>query len=396
MQYIKRFAKKVLPKKLTCCLKILFASDAVIENCFKTSRPQRVLLSYITEPFSASGFASHTNRQECLAIAKIFNEMGYSVDVVPYFSERAIDFSRYSCIFGFGTPLCASFRHNDPNLMRIHYATGAHVSHQNSATLARAAEVHLKRGVWLLDSSRVVEKTWSEQTTLVDAIIVLGGSWTAQTYRKHYGGPIVMLPPTFNAALPLEHLERKDFASARNNYLWFGGSGAVHKGLDLLLEVFASTPEKFLHIVGPVDHEPGFLLAYARELALPNIFSYGFVNVHSKIFADLIHRCAFCVFPSCSEGMPTSLVNAMCNGLVPVMTPECGFDYKDNAVIIDGPDINSLQQALQVCESLSLEEITAKSHKCLQDTRTNCSLEAFTEGMKKILRQLLPRMRNEA
>ncbi len=40
--------------------------------------------------------------------------------------------------------------------------------------------------------------------------------------------------------------------------MWFGSGGMIHKGLDLVLEVFARMQEYHLHICGPVHHEEDF------------------------------------------------------------------------------------------------------------------------------------------
>ncbi len=391
MAFYKRLAKR-LPKAIRtqlASLSIYRSSRIAVKDFFSTDRKRRVLISYITEPFSGKDFSTHTNRQECRAIAEIFDRMGYSVDIVPYFYSSKIDFSRYACIFGLGDPLCKSFKQNVPGLIRIHYATGAHVAHQNRATLARAVEVHAKRGVWILDSCRVVEKIWSEQTTLVDAMIVLGGDWVAQTYRKHYAGPIYTLSPSYNAELPLESLHGKDFKSACSHYLWFGSGGAIHKGLDLLLEAFAEMPEKTLHIAGPVLTEEDFSREFAQDFALPNIIMHGFVDIASEQFLDLMRQCAFTVLPSCSEAEATSLLNVMCNGLIPVMTRECGFDNKEYAVMIDEVSRTSLDASLRECEKLGYKEILNRSQCCIEDVRTNYSLLNFKKKMEIILDKIL-------
>jgi glycosyltransferase involved in cell wall biosynthesis len=91
--------------------------------------------------------------------------------------------------------------------------------------------------------------------------------------------------------------------NSNTHFLWFGGAGLVHKGLDLLLDYFYENPSLTLHICGPIESEPLFAQAYKKELyETENIIMHGFVDIRGQVFEEIIKRCAFVVFPSCSEG----------------------------------------------------------------------------------------------
>ena len=49
--------------------------------------------------------------------------------------------------------------------------------------------------------------------------------------------------------------KNKNFNEARKHFLWFGGGGAILKGLDLVVETFASLPHLQLSIIGPASYE---------------------------------------------------------------------------------------------------------------------------------------------
>jgi len=72
-----------------------------------------------------------------------------------------------------------------------------------------------------------------------DGIICLGNIVARDSYSKF---PLVI--NLNNAAYHDTRYERtkKDFNRGRNNFLFFSGSGNVHKGLDLLLEAFSQLP----------------------------------------------------------------------------------------------------------------------------------------------------------
>ena len=65
-----------------------------------------------------------------------------------------------------------------------------------------------------------------------------------------------MYPDTYSSS-------NKNFDDARNNFLFFNGPGNVHKGLDLMLEVFTRVDQ---HLYIRQNIEPAFLKAYKKEL----------------------------------------------------------------------------------------------------------------------------------
>ena len=74
-----------------------------------------------------------------------------------------------------------------------------------------------------------------------------------------------------------------------NEFLWFYGYGAVHKGLDILLDIFSEKKEYTLNIVGNIDTEKDFINIYAKELySLPNIKYHGFLSPMSNEYKNVI------------------------------------------------------------------------------------------------------------
>ncbi|WP_291301877.1 glycosyltransferase [Desulfovibrio sp. MES5] len=388
---VKKIFKKVLPPTIRSYLRsfLRHLERTFIKDYFHTGRDKKVLISYIVAPFITSGLNSHTNFQECFGIAKIFDEMGYSIDIIDYNSSYVPDYSKYSCVFGFGDPFCASFYHHVPGMVRIHYATGAHVHVQNPETLKRAIDTYKKKGQWLLSSCRIVKPTWSEQTTLSNAMIVLGNDWTRNTYAPYFDGHIYNLPTSYNAALPQSILDVKDFDRVRKHYLWFGSAGAIHKGLDLVLDVFSQHTDKTLHVAGLNNSEKEFMNSFHKELSLPNIIMHGFVDVSSPQYADLINNCAFVIMPSCAEAGCTSLVNSMCNGLIPVFTRQCGVDIKNYTLEIQDLSSSAVEDAVARCDALDIATLRQMSNACRQDIRATCSFEAFQNNINTILQKIL-------
>lgn len=365
----------------------LRARCGVVKNVFATTHAQTALLSYLAVPFLTGARSSHTNQQEALCIAQVLNSMGFNVDVCDYTYAKPIDYSNYDFILGFGCPLNNAFR-SQCSCHTVYYGTGMHVCHQNTASLKRAKAAYSLKKVWMIDSCRVVDRTWSEQTALVDGIITLGTDSIADSYRNHFNGPVLLQPASYNASLPVKELHGKDWGRAGRHFLWFGSVGALHKGLDLLLAFFSQRPNLTLHICSQLENEPLFMQAFTRELSAPNIRYHGFVDVHSPRFTSLMHQCAFTVLPSCSEGQATSVLNTACNGLIPVVTPFCGLEVKEYGISIDDLSISGVTKALERCCAFERNELEKRSIICLNDIRATHSLAAFHKAFRANLEQM--------
>jgi hypothetical protein len=387
--------KKMVPPNIYGGLKALYqyySYNKIIKNFYNANHSRNVLISYIVRPFKKRIDLTHTNSAEALMIAKIFDELSYNIDVIFYNSSRFIDYNKYDVVFGFGDPLINSFYRRKRKILSIYYGTGMHVCHQNQASLKRVKDVYERKGKWLPESGRIVDKTWSIQTTLVDAIITLGNSTTVDSYRKYYDGPIFNVPASFYKITDFrEILRQKNFADSKHHFLWFGSSGLVHKGLDLLLEIFKNKPNLHLHICGPIDYEPGFKTCFYNELYnTENIHTHGFVDLRSEVFNNLMKTCAFVIFPSCSEGQSTSVLNVAGNGaLLPIVTKESGIDINEYGIEIMGCNLKDVELAVAEAVRLTDDDIRKRSFSCGEYVFQHHSIEMFSKTIKDTLNLIL-------
>jgi len=195
-------------------LKNYVRDGRVLKNIFKTSYYKRVLISYNINPF-LNKKVTHSNYLESKVIAKIFNDLGFIVDITHYTNQRYLDYSQYDLIFGFGEPFENSFV--EKNLKRIYYATGAHVCYQNYAEIKRVEEVNKKYNSNILPK-RVVPWNWSMSTSLSDVLIVIGNNWTKSTYTKYTSTPVYSINATALINEYVEHIKR-DIKEAKKNLL---------------------------------------------------------------------------------------------------------------------------------------------------------------------------------
>lgn len=358
-----------------------------VHNYFKTRFKKNAIISYIAYPFHVGPSQAHTNGVEALSMAEVLRDLCYNVDVYNYDHEGPGDYSKYSLIIGFGEPLINSFYKRTHVLRTIYYGTGMHIAHQNDATLRRVKEVYCKRNVWIPESGRIVDKAWSVQTSLVDAIITLGNQTVINSYKKYFDGPVYNVPVTYSHLIdPVAFegsLDVRDFSAAKSSFIWFGGSGLIHKGLDLLLEVFKDLPGYTLHVCGPLKSESRFTRLYTKELSgTLNIKSHGFVEIGSVLFNRLVAESAFCILPSCAEGEPSSVVNLMAAGVIPVVPDTAGIRLKGFGFQIDALSYASIRLAVKTAASQPEPVLRNMAKRMLIDTRDTHSIDAYKSAMR--------------
>ena len=372
---------------------IKLSKPEMVINYFQTNYSKNVLISYITHPFTCGSNLSHTNIKECYQIAKTFHDFGYNVDVVDFSDTiTEIGYEKYDVIFGFGDPVNNNYyKERKEDLKTIYYGTGCHIEFQNPQSLIRVLEVKKRTGRFLPESGRIVEKAWSLQTTLVDGMIILGNEHTATTYKKNYkNGQVMTVPASFHKVYKID-LINKDFSKAKTNFLWFGSSGMIHKGLDICLEVFENRDEITLHVCGPILNEKRFMQHYYDSLyKSQNIINHGFIDIASEKFKDLMEMCAFVIFPSASEGSSPSVLTAMGNGgLIPLISKACGLNVEPFGFVFEKLEKQSIEINLNMALQLSDKELFTRSEQSLKYAYENHSFENFSSKMRQAIINLL-------
>lgn len=378
--------KKYLPNVLKIIIIDFF--NRPILNFYKRNYDKKVLISYITDPFKKNNLA-HSNYYEVTSAAKVFDQLGFAVDIIHY-NGKIPKLEKYDVIYGFGDVFQSYFESGLVGKKTIYYGTGMHVSHQNTASLNRVKDVYEKKNVWLAKSARFVEKTWTHQTLLVDGIIALGNERCSETYRKYYNGFLKNLPAPFYKTLLAEQVVKNRHALAEKSFLWFGSSGLIHKGLDLCLEYFITRSDLQLHICGNIFSEPDFVNAYKAELFhTSNIHVHGFVRIDSSKFVEILEKCNFLIFPSCSEGGGVSVLTAVGNGgLIPIISEETsvstGYEIK-----IEQLNFAGIEKAVLQALALTPVEVVDLQLMNINYVRDNHNQTIYYERLKDLIKEIL-------
>ena len=364
----------------------------ILNNHFKTSFEKRVLLSTLTRPFLKGVHFKHNNLMESMEMARIFHELEYRVDIINYDNPSKIKYSNYDVMFGAGAPFDNLFQTDTTKLPRtIIYMCGAYPPLSSSTSLQRLETVFQRRGVWLPGSARLSASGIGSES-VVDGLIVLGNDATADPFRALTRKPVHELPLFFHRMLEAsEVLEARDLGEARKHFIWFAGSGLVHKGLDLVLEAFAKHPELHLHVYGSIENEMPFVRAFHHELyELPNVHVEGFLSLESPEFRAALLKSAFIICPSCSEACNSSVLNICGNGgNIPILTRVCGINLEDFGVLIQETTVAAVEAALLEASALSDSEVDRRLRATATYLQREHSLERYHQRMKQAIQSLL-------
>ncbi|MDR3671920.1 MAG: hypothetical protein P4L36_13815 [Holophaga sp.] len=366
--------------------------NRVLSNYFKTGFVPRVLISGVNRAFFKKFNFKHNNQAEAMEMAKVFHELGYQVDVVNYDNPMAIDYSRYDVVIGSGNPVENLFLGTPSRFPKtIFYACGAYTPFSNTASLGRLDDLYRRKRIWLPGSARLSNPGLGIER-VVDGLLVLGNAFTAGTYRAITPRPVHQLPLGFlKTADATEIIDSRDLAQTRQHFMWFSGTGLVHKGLDLALEAFSRHPELHLHIYGDIEQEGAFIRAFRHELReLPNVHVESFLSLLSPEFTAALRTTAFILCPSCAEGCSSSVLNICGNGgQIPMLTRQCGIELKDFGILIQDTTVEAVEAALLEAASLTDAELERRQRSSAAFFHQEHSMEQFHLRMKRAVQSIL-------
>lgn len=355
----------------------------------KTTRRKKgvVLLSYITSPFTldekSPSFRTHINQWECKEMGRIFLEQGYDVDVIDWQNNKFIPLKKYSFLIDLGANIERFIPFLNSDCVKIIHLTGSHWLFANKAELDRLENLKKRKGVSLLPRRNVKPNKGIE---CADLATILGNKKTISTY-EYSSKKIISIPSS--TKFYSYFIENKDFEKNKKNYIWLGGGGAVHKGLDIVLEVFAQLPDFSLIVCGPFEAEKDFIKTYYKELyETPNIKSFGFVDTDSKKFKELIETNIGLIYPSCSEGQAGSVITSLHAGLIPIISLESGIDIEEFGIILKTSSSEEIKNSLLKISSLPEEKLKKMSRLAWEYANENHTRERFTKEYTKFVEEL--------
>jgi hypothetical protein len=354
-----------------------------------------VLLSYLVSPFiQAPGEYStdpHSSTWECFEIARLFSIRGYDVDIINWDNTTFLPRKKYD--------VCVDIQKNLKRLSpllglhckKVMHIVSSQIEAQHQAESERLDYLLKRRGI-RLEPSRP-EAFTGENAAYADFLEGFGNKSVYTTYA-HYNKPIYPIP--ISVAFEFDFPKPKDFESAKKHFMWFGGGGAILKGLDLVLEAAAHLPKFHFHIIGPAHREKDFAALYAKEFALKNVSLYNRPRINAQKemvvddvpFKDLADQCAAIIYPSASEGTSGSVIQAIHAGLVPIVTERTGI-HESIGIRLAEATVESVEHALQSFSSLPASEIRDLAHKAWNYVHIHHTKKAFSAAYGKFIDEVL-------
>lgn len=395
---LRRYKSYVLATEVKGCL----------QNCIQTSlreieRPDQqvvtlkpegpsrgnVLFSYINAPFLLKPGepvpTSHTHYWESYQMVNTFLELGYSVDVINYTNRTFLPYKDYAFFIDARRNLERLAPLLNSACVKIMHIDTSHILFHNAGEASRLLALQQRRGVTLQPRRFEMPNLGIEHA---DCATMMGNSFTSKTYR-YANKPIYCLP--ISTPVPYPWDDKKDFEACRKRFIWFGSGGMVHKGLDLVLDVFASMPDYHLTICGPVEREKDFERAYYKELyQTPNIHTVGWIDVTSPEFTAITNTSIGLIYPSCSEGQCGGVVTCLHAGLIPIVSPESGVDVSpDFGVYLDSCSLEEIKDAVRRVSALPPQQLRRMSRKAWEYARANHTRERFAEEYRKAIDRIV-------
>lgn len=374
------------PKQIVS--RILFYLNGKVLTFSPSGTPRgRVLLSYITRPFTSiahNQLDGHTNYWEVKDMVATFLERGYIVDVIDFHNIHFVPKYSYDIFID----VAGNMGRISPLLpaacKKIFFATGSFSAFQNNAELERLTSLKVRRGVALAPRRQIVDMGGVAYADIISGVC---GAFPTSTYEQ-FGKPIHMIPVSSSHTFAFP--SNKNYTAVKTHFLWFGGAGAVHKGLDLVLEAFASMPEYSLTICGKFAGEEDFVNVYQRELyETSNIHPIGYIDPGSTEFIRICTNTIGVVSLSCSEGTASSIILAMHAGLLPIVNKETGVEVGEFGILLPDSDIETLKLAIRDIASSDPETLKMRSNAAWRYVQEHHTREQFGRTFRTFIDSII-------
>jgi glycosyltransferase involved in cell wall biosynthesis len=347
------------------------------------SASKKALVSYLVQPvieaLSGIDTALFSNSGAGRTIPKVLNEMGYEVDVINWDDTSPVEGEYDLVIYHGGKNFNQIKKLKTSKNKLVYYSTGSYWQFHNKEEKKRL-EYFVKRHGQRLGLDREIKYSEEEANIKADAIIVLGNANTAKTYSKFKN--------VYNiegASMPIAkpRLISKPLGD-KLGFLFLSGPGNLHKGLDIVLDAWQKLPTNYeLHIITYLEDD--FTKFYHKELyATSNIHTYGYVPQRSKEFYKIINQCQYSILLSCSEGSPGSVIESMCQGLIPIISKASHISVPEEGIVVDPVDVDNFVRIISSIKIKS-DKIVAVQEQVRKWAEEKFTINRYISDFREII-----------
>lgn len=325
-----------------------------------------------------------------LTWVKVLNQLGYIVDVIDIDNESFIPKREYGVWIQHGA---LNYRHLQkllPESQLIAYDTGVYWKVFNKKETERF-DAFEKRVGFRPEYDRLI-KNGTDYDLLYDnakTIISLGENYTHESFKDTpYSKKLSTLPNAVYLDPKHSAVHRhRQLVSTKRNFVYFSGGGIIHKGLDLVIEVFSRNKNYNLYIAGEIE-EP-FLSLYKEQLILPNIHQVGFLKQRTKEFYRVISQCIFNITPSAGEGSPGGVIDMLQYGIIPIVSYESNIDVRGFGFTLENVSIEEIEKTIKMVSTLPDETLKRYSATAIEKSKTTYSPDSHENNLRDILGKIL-------
>lgn len=326
----------------------------------------------------------HSNQWESREIAFQLCSMGYSVDAISFDDLELIPRAEYDVIFDIHRNL-QRLAPLYPDSCKLLHITGSYPRFQNDAEARRAIEFEGRTGKHYEPKRQIPDlDVFDRSLKAADECSLIGNESTLRTFPEEYRKKMSLVTVSASKGY-VKSPER--LVPPQGEFVWFFGGGAVHKGLDLVLEAFTRLPGFRLNVIGNVAWEKDFMAAYSDLLLKSeNIRYHGILDPDGPRFREIMDRSYAFIAPSCSEAISTAAATAMQAGLYPIVSRETGITLPEgHGTYLEHCHIDEIVQACQNIISMSAARLRQDAQACQALALRQYSRHAFTEDMRSYL-----------
>lgn len=348
------------------------------------SKQPKVLISYVTDSLFNSKTSKNRNTRgiECAIIIREFIKKGYCVDIIDCDDTENYDVlkqNEYNLLFGFGKVF--NQLNKDFTGKRVMYLTEKHPEFSLKKEKERV-EYFKQRHNKKVGLSRSNLYYTEDDFNNLDSIVYIGNSFEADLIPIDV--PKFPIKPTGLLNSNYQD-DKRNISVSKKNFLWFGSLGAIHKGLDLLIDVFQEQKDCTLYIAGLGQLDKKLLPKFQNSA---NIIDLDYVNVQSSHFLEIVNQCSFVILPSCSEGVSTGVITCMNHGLIPIVTKEVGIVTAEFGLELTDFKIETIKKSIQKVSNYD-DKLVLGQHKVVYDYAIeNFSLLNFQNTFSSIINNL--------
>jgi glycosyltransferase involved in cell wall biosynthesis len=337
----------------------------------------------------AAALTGHSNGWESREIARALYDLGYGVDAIDWNDDRFEASHDYDLVLAIDRRLDRLGDATNATRLLLHL-TGSYPRFQNAAERQRIDELQERRGIVCRPRRQIEdEDAFDRAIRRATRCSLLGNAFTRSTFPEHFQSKITLLPVTASQLARIK--APAEFVPAEREFLWFFGSGAIHKGLDRALEAFARTPHMTLHVVGNISAETDFVAAYRHELTeLENIRWHRYLDPASSAFEQIAARCVAFIAPSCSEGTSPAVATMLQLGLYPIISRETGVTLPPDAgAILETSSVDEVEAAAVSVFGRPSDVLAEEIQETQALALTTYSRESFANAVRDYLRRVI-------